>query len=168
MVAFRYLVALISFAAFFLVTSTNCASLSSPMEVRTPPKKEIETEGQVEVTISIPEFIKEFEKLNEHQQRTVLDFFKEHTKPFGFSWEECFPYFSSNFRLPGCPPPPLKGCPVPPHGCRPPPPQWYCPKPPKKSKHPHQKVCPKPPPKPPICKPWQKGFYHLKPEDEHI
>jgi hypothetical protein len=95
--AFRYLVALISFTALFLVTSTNCASLSSPLEVRTQPKKEIETEGQVEVTISVPEFIKEFEKLNEHQQKTVLDFFKEHTKLLDFLGKMIFHIFHQTF-----------------------------------------------------------------------
>ncbi|PWN31863.1 uncharacterized protein FA14DRAFT_182650 [Meira miltonrushii] len=164
MLVFRSLAVICFTTLFLMMTSTNAASLATPLDRRTS-LKEIEKGGLVNVTISIPEFIHEFEKLNESQQKQVLEFFTYNTKPFGFSWKECFPYFSPWFRLPGCPPPPPEGCPKPPQGCRPPPPQWYCPKhkKPESAKH-----CPKPPPKPPICKPWQKGFYHLKPEYEHI
>ena len=163
MFTFRRL-ALLCFTALFLLISMNRGNWASPVNYH-PTPEQIEKEGQVNVTISIPDFIHEFEKLNEFQQKLALEFLKDHTKPFGFSWTECFPYFSPDFRLPGCPPPPHKGCPKPPQGCRPPPPQRYCPKYEKPESAQH---CPKAPPKPPICKPWQKGFYHLKPEYEHI
>lgn len=160
--AFR-LLALFFFATVYLMANTKSASLTQSTNWRLAEK--VEKYGQVNVTISIPEFIQEFEKLEKYEQKMVLEFFEQHTKPFGFSWKECFPYFPPDFRLPGCPPPPPEGCPIPPKGCRAPPPAWYCPK--------HEKPktaidCPKPPPKPPICKPWQKGFYHRKPEYEHV
>lgn len=159
MIAFRYL-SMMGLIALCLTSSTNSASLVQ--------RDGFDFQAAGQITVSIKVFVEEFIKLDVEAQVSVLAYFSNNQKPYGFTWHQCVHHLPPDYRLPGCPPPPLKGCPVPPHGCRPPPPQWYCPKPPKKSKHPHQKVCPKPPPKPPICKPWQKGFYHLKPEDEHI
>ncbi|PWN31864.1 uncharacterized protein FA14DRAFT_175502 [Meira miltonrushii] len=150
MIAFRYL-SLMPFMALFFTPSTHSASILDPRGY--------------EFDLDISVFVDEFIKLDVNQQFSVLNFFKDDHKPFGFSWSACSPYFPPGFRLPGCPPPPPEGCPIPPRGCRPPPPQWYCPK---HKKPESAKNCPKPPPKPPICKPWQRGFYHLKPEDQHI
>ena len=158
MIAFRYL-SFIGLVALCFTSSTKSASILDPRQEAW----DFQAQGDAEVSISV--FIDQFIKLSFDQQISILYYFQNNERPYGFTWHECIPFLPPWFRLPGCPPPPPEGCPIPPQGCRPPPPQWYCPK---HKKPESAKNCPKPPPKPPICSPWQKGFYHLKPEDEHI